>query len=91
MTIISASLVLAWYTVLILTVCFGCRPIQYYWDKTIQGGYCVNANDLAYGITAANVIMDLIILLLPIPSLWSLQMPRGRRLCLVFLFLLGGL
>ncbi|MCJ1358338.1 MAG: hypothetical protein MMC33_008337 [Icmadophila ericetorum] len=89
-TIICSALVISWYIVLVFLVCFGCRPIQFYWDKSIRGGYCVNENDLSYGTTAANVVMDLIVLLLPIPSLWALHMPAGRRISLVFLFLLGG-
>ena len=40
---------------------------------------------------ALNVFTDLVILILPIPIVWSLQLPKRQRLVLIGIFSLGGM
>jgi len=75
---------------LIFAIIFSCHPVQYYWDKSIPGGTCININSLSYGITGAGFITDLMVLLLPLPSLWNLQMQSSRKLAIMGIFVLGG-
>ena len=82
---------LGWCIALIFSVIFGCKPVGYFWDKTIQGGHCINENVLSYGITAANIATDIIVLVLPIPWLWNLQMRTSKKLALSGIFVLGSL
>lgn len=68
-----------------------CKPVSYNWDKTIPGGRCANEN-LAYllaGIT--NLLIDAIVVILPIPMLWRLQMPLCKKLGVVGMFGLGAM
>ncbi len=68
-----------------------CKPIAYSWDKTIPGGYCTNEN-LAYliaGIT--NLVVDTIVVILPMPMLWGLQVPLSRKLGVAGMFSLGAM
>ena len=37
------------------------------------------------------VVTDIWILILPIPSLWSLHAPKSRRMGLIAMFLVGGI
>lgn len=82
---------IAWAIALILAVFFGCRPFRYTWDKTVPGGHCVNENAVGYGITATNIVTDIVVLVLPIPWLWKLQLETSRKLAIVGIFLLGCL
>ncbi|MCJ1294429.1 hypothetical protein MMC34_005987 [Xylographa carneopallida] len=87
--IVGAFVVAGWIS-LIFSVVFSCHPVQYYWDKSISGGSCININTLSYGITGAGFITDLMVLLLPLPSLWKLQMQSPRKVAIIGIFILGG-
>ena len=82
---------IAWWFSLTLSIVLSCAPIQYFWDKTIRNGHCINENSLSYGISAANIITDILVLVMPIPWLWKLQMPMTRKLAVIGMFLLGSL
>ncbi|KAK3170138.1 hypothetical protein OEA41_009524 [Lepraria neglecta] len=89
-SIITGIVMVGWCIALIFSVIFGCKPVGYFWDKTIQGGHCINENVLSYGITAANIATDIIVLVLPIPWLWNLQMRTSKKLALSGIFVLGS-
>ncbi|KAK0724611.1 hypothetical protein B0H67DRAFT_109238 [Lasiosphaeris hirsuta] len=42
-----------------------CRPLSFYWDKTIEGGTCINQPAFYYADAAVNLATDLCILSLP--------------------------
>jgi hypothetical protein len=66
-----------------------CQPLPYYWDTSIQGGYCGN-EFLSYVLTGSiNILTDVMTLLLPIPSLMRLEMSLSRKLTLVATFACG--
>lgn len=68
-----------------------CHPLSYIWDPSVAGGYCGRI-PLAGTITAAfNVLTDIIILVMPMPVLWKLQMEMRMKLQIMGIFLLGGL
>ncbi|KAL9638588.1 MAG: hypothetical protein Q9164_001454 [Protoblastenia rupestris] len=83
-------LTVAWFIAHIFAHFFQCTPFGYFWDRTIPGGKCVNHTKLINGLGGANIIGDIIILLLPIPYLWKLQMRAERKVAISFVFLLGG-
>lgn len=70
-----------------MVIIFQCTPVQYFWDKTIPGGHCVN-QDLGYAIDSTiNAIQVMVAVLLPIPILWDLQMPLAKKIrCMLALF-----
>lgn len=65
-----------------------CKPWQALWDKTIKG-QCGNhhASLIAMGVWA--MVSDMGVLTLPVPSLWSLQMDRRKRVALIVVFSIG--
>ncbi|ORY59185.1 uncharacterized protein BCR38DRAFT_498924 [Pseudomassariella vexata] len=67
-----------------------CTPIAYAWDKTIQNGQ-VNVNNLQFWYANAgfSIATDVIILLLPMPLVYTLQIPRIQKVALAFVFMLG--
>lgn len=69
-----------------------CRPIAYFWDRTIPGGHCVVNQVVYFRVTSViNIVIDVMILILPIPILSKLEMGRTKKIGLKGLFLLGGL
>lgn len=90
-SIVAGVLNIAWCISLTGAIIFSCKPVEYFWDKSIPNGYCHSQNTRGYGITAANFITDLAVWLLPIPWLWGLQMETSRKLAVIGMFLLGGL
>lgn len=66
-----------------------CHSFGLDWSTSSAGEHCLNLT-AAYGVLAAvDVVVDLLILVLPFPTLWSLQMPKSTRVALTFMFSTG--
>ncbi|KAK1919229.1 hypothetical protein P3342_008953 [Pyrenophora teres f. teres] len=76
--------------VFFLLVTFQCIPIEAIWNKLIHGK-CLPLN-YAIGFTGAcmSIAEDVIILILPIPQLWRLQMCLKKKIGLVLLLSIGS-
>ena len=71
---------------------FGCQPIKASWDLAAQAtGKCIDKFGFFLAASVANVVMDLVILLLPLRIVIPLQIPRRQKMSLLFLFTTGGL
>ncbi|KAL4803356.1 hypothetical protein BDV18DRAFT_162920 [Aspergillus unguis] len=83
------SVIVAWAIATILAGCLICRPFAYNWDKTIEGGSCGDqvASFTATGVI--NLVTDVIVLVLPMPSLSRLQMATYKKVTLITVFGLG--
>ncbi|KAL8880819.1 MAG: hypothetical protein Q9198_001847 [Flavoplaca austrocitrina] len=82
--------VLAFTVANVLTIIFECRPISAAWMRFIEAK-CINTDAAILAVAVFTVVTDCIILGLPLPFVWKLQMPRVRKLQLTALFLLGAL
>ena len=69
---------------------FSCRPVNALWNMTIDGD-CINLNLAALIFGSINVFIDVVLLVMPIPLVWRLNIQMRWRLQLVGIFLLGGL
>lgn len=68
-----------------------CFPLQYTWDRTIEGGHCFN-QVFWYQITnVPNVVADVMILALPIPTVWKLHASTTRKVGIATVFLTGSM
>lgn len=68
-----------------------CRPVSYNWDKTVPSGHCTN-EQLAFLLAGImNFLIDVLVVVLPIPMLWRLQMPLSVKLGLLGMFGLGAM
>lgn len=71
-----------------------CEPLPYYWLQFYDDaeGHCpVNEAKFYLGVGIINMFGDIAILSIPIPSVMKLQMPKGQKIAVLFIFLLGGL
>ena len=64
---------------------FTCIPRKKIWEPATPGR-CVNISILVITTGAINVISDFSILVLPLSSIWGLQMPRKRKIALSAVF-----
>ncbi|KAM0817879.1 putative Integral membrane protein [Seiridium cardinale] len=77
-------------TATVLGALLQCRPFAYNWDQTIPDGHCGD-QVLSFKITASlNVVLDVAVLILPMPYLLTLQLALTKKLVLVATFA-GGL
>ncbi|MCJ1479168.1 hypothetical protein MMC13_007852 [Lambiella insularis] len=81
---------LAWWVSFTGAFVFSCSPVQYFWDKEIPNGSCVALDPILYSTTGINIAADILVLCLPIPSLWALQIELSRKLALIGIFILGS-
>ncbi|PTU22027.1 hypothetical protein P175DRAFT_0477858 [Aspergillus ochraceoroseus IBT 24754] len=76
------------------TISLACVPTSYFWTQWVDplsGGQCrVNLYNFYLWNGVANLLTDVIILCLPAPILWKLQMPKSEKLAISGIFLLGG-
>ncbi|TGO68457.1 hypothetical protein BOTNAR_0024g00080 [Botryotinia narcissicola] len=62
------------YTILLLMTIFICTPIPKFWNVLDTTGHCLDVNYLFLATGTANTITDFLIILLPQPIIWKLQM-----------------
>ena len=82
------------YAVMVWTVMLGvCRPISYFWDQYTEptSGSCIDTTLFFLVAGIINMLIDIAILLIPIPCLLKLEVSRMDRLMLICIFMLGGL
>ncbi|KAL2841874.1 hypothetical protein BJY01DRAFT_217116 [Aspergillus pseudoustus] len=85
----TAVFILLWATAVILGGFLLCQPFAYTWDQTIPGGHCGN-QVLSYQITGAlNLVTDLMVLTMPMPHLWKLEMRLSHKVPLMCAFGVG--
>ncbi|KAK0515805.1 hypothetical protein JMJ35_001839 [Cladonia borealis] len=86
------GLMIGWTIAFFFANLFQCMPISENW--TGYGGTvetCIKTVDMYLGQAYSDVISDALILSLPIPKIWTLQLPIRRKLAVNGIFFLGTL
>jgi hypothetical protein len=80
----------AYFISVLLETFLLCKPVEFNWDKSIVGS-CEGQNTayLVAGIT--NLVIDVFVVVMPMPMLFGLRMSLRKRLGVVGMFSLGGL
>ncbi|KAN0072205.1 hypothetical protein V8E54_009934 [Elaphomyces granulatus] len=87
--IVMGFVILNW-AVFSISAILQCRPVAYWWDKSIQGGVCFNVQIFYRATCVPNIVTDVMILALPITSLMQLKLPLFKKIALCFIFLTGS-
>ncbi|KAI1768370.1 hypothetical protein GGR53DRAFT_517810 [Hypoxylon sp. FL1150] len=82
------SVVTGWVISQEFVLVFACTPIESYWNHNIDGT-CLNSNVIGWMNAIGNLVTDLVILLLPIPVVWRLNLNSGRKWAVLGIFGLG--
>jgi hypothetical protein len=66
------------------------RPLAGFWNVEVPH-HCFN--QIGFETTAAvlNIIMEFVIMVLPLPTIWSLKLPKRQKGALIGVFMLGSL
>lgn len=74
----------------VISAFLNCIPVAKFWDPTIEG-FCLNKPALWFSNAAMHITTDIAILIIPIPALASIDVPRRQKIALMLMFALGGL
>lgn len=87
---IVSTMLFAWFLGALVSGLFVCQPIARFWDKSIPG-HCLNTEIYFRAIAGTNLATDVMLLLIPVPIIWSLHRPPSERIALIGIFTLGTL
>ncbi|KAJ5182712.1 hypothetical protein N7492_000328 [Penicillium capsulatum] len=69
---------------------FQCSPIKAYWDISPQYPHkCMNDGAIVFSASVINIFTDFLTTTLPMPLIWSLNLPARQRLAVISIFGLG--
>lgn len=83
-----AAVVMAWATGILVAMILICIPVEGYWDKSVPA-QCIPDQDIQVINAAGNIATDFMLLVLPLPIIWRLNLTVGRKVALTGLFGLG--
>ncbi|ETS73770.1 hypothetical protein PFICI_14716 [Pestalotiopsis fici W106-1] len=87
----TAAIIVISSTVLLFITIFPCQPVQAAWDLTITDYQCVNRQAVYKAQAIMGAITDAMVLLVPIPVVVSLHIPRRQKFGLVCFFGIGAI
>jgi hypothetical protein len=67
---------------------FLCKPVAKLWDSHLPGD-CMDPRKYWLSAAGLNIGIDFTVLLLPLPSITQLRLPRKQKIDLVLMFILG--
>lgn len=90
---IVGAIIMSYSIALFFALLFACNPIHKNWDspsKTTQGS-CVSRPGLYLAMAITNVVTDLMLIWIPIPTIARLHVPRAQKIGIVAIFGIGFL
>ncbi|KAI9756399.1 MAG: hypothetical protein M1815_003660 [Lichina confinis] len=82
--------VLAYWLAFTFATIFQCTPVDRLWIRHLEGT-CINTPVLFLAASVINIVTNILIVVLPLPIVWSLRVSRQQKLALTGLLLLGSL
>ncbi|KAF2665750.1 hypothetical protein BT63DRAFT_74773 [Microthyrium microscopicum] len=89
LALLSLLLAIFWTTAAIIVIFATCRPVSALWNPLTPGAVCSDTNRAIFATNCADIVLDALIVVLPLPVIIRLQVPRANKIALVFLFALG--
>ncbi|KAH8841700.1 hypothetical protein MCOR27_010417 [Pyricularia oryzae] len=77
-------------TSLAIVACFQCRPLAFWWDKSIEGGSCIDIQTFYHAQALPGLLLDLGVIALPLQSIWRMNLPFFRKVALGMIFVIGS-
>lgn len=85
--IVVVSLYTGCITILML---FHCNPIRKAFDFHVTGGTCLNVGVLYMATAVSNIVTDVMLFALPMPTIFNLRMKLAQKIGAVFIFAIGS-
>ncbi|KAJ5099574.1 hypothetical protein N7532_006575 [Penicillium argentinense] len=73
----------------VVSAFLNCVPVAKFWNDSIDG-FCLNKPGLWFSNASMHITTDLVILIIPIPALIAIDIPRKQKMALIIIFALGG-
>jgi len=83
------ALIIVWAIVFTFVFIFLCNPIQQQWSLE-RIGHCLDQIAVLKALIATNIVTDVFIFILPIRSVWKLQMRVTEKIAVISCFALGA-
>ena len=83
-------IVIGYNIALVFPLIFTCTPVMKNFDVFITGGTCLNRTPLYMATAVLNMATDVLLLILPIPMILKLQMPKIQKAGLICIFGVGS-
>lgn len=84
------GLVICWMITFFLVLLLQCLPVTVS-SVHPPGLKCINIVPVTWALGSSGVITDFMIILIPWPFIWRLQMPTRQKFAVTGMFLLGAL
>lgn len=68
---------------------FQCSPVAYEWNKSVHGGKCIDELAFARYMAIPNVITGAVMLIMPIPLVWRLNLNLSAKIAVTATVLHG--
>lgn len=80
------------YTGVFFSLVFACKPIAASWNPLLLGtAVCVNRGAIYIATAVLGVVTDVVLITIPIPTIWGLQMPMKQKVGLIAIFGIGSM
>ena len=76
-----------WLVGISFAVIFQCHPVARTWNPTLEGNCGISPGNLWLGTVIGSIVVDLLILILPLPMLWRLQMKLQKKVLVIGVFI----
>ncbi|KAJ5620903.1 hypothetical protein N7510_004887 [Penicillium lagena] len=73
----------------VISAFLNCLPVAKFWDDSIPG-FCLSKPGLWFSNASMHITTDFAILMIPIPALMAIDLPRKQKIALMVMFALGG-
>ncbi|KAA8618426.1 hypothetical protein PtrSN002B_002980 [Pyrenophora tritici-repentis] len=80
------------YIGIFFSVVFACKPIAASWDPLLlPTAKCTNRGAIYITTAVIGIVTDIMLILIPIPTIWGLQMPTKQKIGLTLIFGVGSI
>jgi hypothetical protein len=80
------------YTGIFFSLIFACKPLAASWDPMLlPTAICVNRGAIYIATAVMGIVTDVMLMAIPIPTIWGLQMPTKQKIGLTAIFAVGSM
>ncbi|KAL9602882.1 MAG: hypothetical protein Q9219_001578 [cf. Caloplaca sp. 3 TL-2023] len=91
---VTGGILSVWATVAVLLAIFACRPVAASWNLKLMMDPNTRCEPKAYNTENVygfcNVITDVVLIIMPMPLVWHMQMDRKKKLGILLVFATGA-
>jgi len=89
-TVVTIAVLCTHFLTTIIVLSVQCIPLEKYWNPTASG-HCINITAFFYSTNVFTIATDLVMLALPMRTVWKLKRPGGQKVGVIAAFMCGGL